>query len=280
MRCLTNVLGLGLGLCFLLSDYSPSRAQTSYGQIIRQAVEAMQGDSLQRADSLLHQALKSAPNHVATPLVYRYLGQIREQLGYPQEALENYSKGLQHKADDVELRLDRAALLYRMGLHQRALSDYSDVLRLQPKHIEALQMRAHIQASLRNYKSARLDYETILHLEPLNSRAQVGLVLVNDRSGRPREALDRINALVSMFPDSALYRAVRGGMLHRRKQYEYALADLNEAIRLCPTCADYYISRATLYLDMRKRRLARQDTKEAVRLGADPREMAALLKKD
>ena len=62
--------------------------------------------------------------------------------------------------------------------------------------------------------------------------------------------------------------------------YEEALNDLNQAIKLSPENPDYYVSRATLYLDMKKRRLARQDAQTAITLGADPREMASMLKKE
>ena len=67
-------------------------------------------------------------------------------------------------------------------------------------------------------------------------------------------------------------------MEQQRKQYEQALRDLSRAIELEPTNADFYVSRATLYLDMKKRKLARQDTQMAIRYGADPKEMASLLK--
>ena len=67
-------------------------------------------------------------------------------------------------------------------------------------------------------------------------------------------------------------------MAQQRKQYETALLDMNKAIELEPRNADFYVCRATLYLDMRKKKLARQDAQMAVRLGADAKEMASMLK--
>ena len=127
-------------------------------------------------------------------------------------------------------------------------------------------------------KKARADYDFIIKMDPLNEKAYIGLVLLNDRDGRPREAMEQINGLILVYPNHATLYAIRGGMEQKRKQYELALADLNRAVEMEPTNADFYVSRATLHLEMRKKKLARQDTQLAVKYGADPKEMASLLK--
>ncbi|MBQ8968715.1 MAG: tetratricopeptide repeat protein [Bacteroidaceae bacterium] len=254
-----------------------SQTQASYSELVMQGIDAMTSDSLVQADSLFRMALKLQPSHPSSYLLLRYLGQVKEQQGDNSKALEYYTAGLALKPKDLELKLCRAALHYRMGSDGRALLDYSDVLDIEPENHEALLMRAHIYASMHDARQARRDYETLLRLDPWNRKARVGLILLNDRTGRPREAMEQINATIQVFPADAMLYAIRGGMEQKRKQYEMALADLTHAIELEPQNADYYVSRATLYLDMGKRKLARQDTQMAVRLGADAREMAGLL---
>lgn len=250
-----------------------------YDVLVKQGMDALSIDSLQQAEDCFRQALKQFPHHQSNFLLYRYLGQIREHQNRGQEALEFYTAGLDLNPTHLELRLDRAALLYRLGNDGRAISDYSDVLDQEPDNIEALGMRAHLYSRIHDYKQARADYEHIIRLEPLNEKAYVGLILVNDRSGRPREAMEQINALISVYPKHAMLYAIRGGMEHRRMEYEQALADLSRAVEMEPTNVDFLVSRATLYLDMRKRKLARADVQAALRLGADPLEMASLLKR-
>lgn len=264
-------------LVLSLSGYAQTE---SYESLLRRGVEAMHGDSLQLADSLFRRAMQIDPSQDANDLLYRYLGHIMEQQGKQSEALQHYNQGVALHPLDYELRLDRAALLYRMGHSDRALSDYDEILKAAPTNIEALQMRAHIRASMREYRLARQDYDAILLIDPLNERAYIGLVLLNDRTGRPREAMEQINTLIAIYPNHALPYAVRGGIHQRRKQYEQALPDLNRAVELEPENPDFRVSRATLFLDMGKRRQARQDALAAVRLGADPIEMASLLKKE
>ncbi len=250
-----------------------------YQSAVREGMESLSIDSLSRAESLFRQAMHLVPTHHGNYLLFRYIGQIQERQGRRQEALESYSTGLNLSPRCTELMLDRAALQYRMGNDQRALMDYTDALEIQPQCMEALLMRAHIYSGMRDYKSARRDYDAMLAIDPLNEEAYIGLILLNDRDGRPQEAMEQINALIAVYPSHGVLYAIRGGIEHRRKLYERALADLTKAITLEPRNPDFYVSRATLYLDMNKWKLARQDTQMAVSLGADPKEMASILKK-
>mgnify|MGYP000179282700 len=54
-----------------------------------------------------------------------------------------------------------------------------------------------------------------------------------------------------------------------RKQYETALHDMNRALELNPKNPDAYLSRASLYMAMKKKKLAKQDCQKAIALGAD-----------
>lgn len=271
----------------LLAAQEPASAPAEEGQerdsvyllLVRQGLDALAIDSMQQAEDNFRVAMQRYPMHASNYLLYKYIAKIKERQNRPLEALDNYTLGLNLKPQDKELRLDRAALLYRLGNEARALSDYNDVLDIQPENMEALQMRAHIYSGMRDVKKARADYETILRLEPLNEKAYIGLILLNDRNGRPREAMEQMDALIAVYPDHAVLYAIRGGMEQERKQYEAALADLSRAIEMEPTNADFYVSRATLYLDMRKRKQAMLDSRMAVKLGADPKEMASLMKK-
>lgn len=253
-------------------------AQSSYDSLVRQGMDALSEDSLSQAENYFRTAMQQEPTHHGNHVLFRYLGRIKERQGHDQEALNLYTSGLNLSPKDMELRLDRAALLYRMGNQARAASDYSDVLDYQPENMEALQMRAHIYAGMHDYKRARADYETILTIEPLNERAYIGLILVNDRSGRPREAMEQINSLIAVYPNHAVLYAIRGGMEQNRRLYEQALADLTHALEMEPENVDFYVSRATLFLEMKKKKLARRDVQMALKYGADPIEMASLLK--
>ncbi len=258
---------------------NPAAGDSAFNATVRQAIDLLHMDSMEAARIQFLEALRLQPNETQSTLIYRYIAQIEEQQGKSQQALETYTAGINKMPQNEQLLLDRAALLYRMGQNARAANDYNSALDINAKCQEALFMRAHIRYEERDYSGARRDYETLIRLAPDRLDARCGLALTNDRSGRAVEAMGQMNALIELYPREAMLYALRGGMRQRRRQYEQALADLSYAIELSPQTADYYVSRATLYLELGNRKMARQDTRMATELGADAREMAGLLKK-
>lgn len=263
-------------LCVLL--FSASVHAQSYTEMVRRGMDLLEKDSLLLAEDVFRQAMKTSPTNRSNGLLFRYIGQIQERTGRQKEALDSYTVGLNLAPTNAELMMDRATLNYRLGDYDRAVMDCTNALELNTQNVEALFLRAHIYSLQQAFKLGRQDYETLLKADPTNMDAQLGLILLNDKDNRPREAMEQINALVQLYPNRAVLYAVRGGMEHKRKLYELALHDLSQAIELEPRNPDYYVSRATLYLDMKKKKLARQDTQIAVSLGADAKEMASLLK--
>jgi Tfp pilus assembly protein PilF len=89
--------------------------------------------------------------------------------------------------------------------------------------------------------------------------------------------MEHMDILMRYWPNEATIYVIRGGMYHKRRQYELALKDINKAIELEPENPDFYISRALLYKDFRKDKLAIADFRKAVSLGASAEECASLM---
>ena len=157
----------------------------------------------------------------------------------------------------------RAKLYMQLGNKEKALVDYSDVLDWKADEQEALFMRAYIYTEQRLYEKARTDYEALLKLNPAHEEARIGLVLLNEKDNRPREAMEQINAMVAAAPDHA-------------KQYEAAEADFTKAISLEPKNIDYLLNRAALYIETKRKKEARADLDKAMELGANPEDVASM----
>lgn len=261
--------------CFLLVGTWSASAQT-YQELVKQGLDAIAQDSLTVAEEYFRAALKKEPAWKSNALLFNYLGQIQEKTGRDGEALESYNMGINLSPHTMGILLNRAALYMRTGRMEKALVDYSDILDLNPDHRHALMMRAYIYSAQNLFKNARLDYEHLLRLEPGNEDVLLGLVLLNDKDNRPKEAMDQINQLIQRKPQCADYYAVRAEMELNRKAYESAEVDFQKAIDLDSTNVVYYMNRAVFYIKTGKKKEAREDLKEASRLGADPGELADL----
>ncbi len=254
-------------------------ADSLYRWHVQHGLELLEVDSLVQAEASLTEALRLKPAAKGNYLVYRYIAEIQDRRGESRQALETYTIAVNLNPRNEQLLLGRAALYFRLNQPERAFLDYNNVLDVNEECTEALFMRAFLYGQKRAYKQARADYESLLKLDPHNMQAMIGLAMTNDNDNRRMEAMEQMDVVVQLFPKEALPWAIRGGMHQERSQWEQAEADLTRAIELDPKNPDYYVSRATLYMDINERSLARRDARMAQMLGADAREMAGLLKK-
>ena len=254
-----------LSVCCLCACVMGVQAQShgTYKEYVRRALEAISDDKTEDAEELFREAMKAEPAQRSNAMIYYQIGRIQEHRGKPRKALQSYTQGLNIAPHVLPLRMARARLYMEMGNQEKALVDYSDVLDWKEDEEEALFMRAYIYTGQRLYKKARADYEALLKLNPAHEEARIGLVLLNEKDNRPREAMEQINA-------------VRAGLEQTRKQYEASEADFTKAITLDPSNIDYLLNRAALYAEIGETKKARADLDKALELGANPEDVASM----
>ena len=270
--------GLLSVVCCLLSIVCcplSSHAQL-YEQGVKQIIEALAADSLERAEVLILQTTRLDPMRESNGVLYQYLGSIYQRRGESEKALDAYTKGIR-LLPGADLLLNRASLYLQMNDLERAGADYSSVLELSPDDEEALFFRAYVFSSQRRYREARADYDRLLELNPQHEDGRLGLALLNNKDGRPREAMEQLDALVEFFPTHARHLLARADIYLERRAYEEAMRDVRRAMELEPENPECYLTRASLYLAMKKKKLAQQDCKTAFRLGASAEQVAPLL---
>ena len=160
----------------------------SYKEYVRKALDAMSMDSTEVAERLFREAMRVEPAQRSNAMIYYQIGRMQEHRGKLEKALESYTMGLNVAPHVLPLRMARAKLYMQLGNKEKALVDYSDVLDWKADEQEALFMRAYIYTEQRLYKKARTDYEALLKLNPAHEEARIGLVLLNEKDNRPREA--------------------------------------------------------------------------------------------
>lgn len=268
-----------LSLVFILLNLFvalPLHAQL-YEQSIKQIIEALAADSLDRAEVLIKQTTSLDPMRESNAVLYQYLGSIYQRRGQSEKALDAYTKGIS-LMPGADLLLNRASLYLQINDLERAKADYSSVLELSPDDEEALFFRAYIFSYQRRYREARADYNRLLELNPQHEDGRLGLALLNNKDGRPREAMEQLDALIQFFPTHARHLLARADIYIERKAYEEAMRDIKKALELEPENPECYLTRASLYLAMKKKKkLAQQDCKTAFRLGASAEQVAPIL---
>ncbi len=263
-------------LIFAFLPYVPAMSQT-YSEFCDQASELVKQDSLQRAEEVIRRALKLEPANPHNALLFSNLGTIQRRQHQYDEAGESYTYALNIAPLSVPILLNRASLYLEQGKDELARVDYSLVIDREKRNKEALQMRAYIYMKGRNYKSARSDYDSLLKVYPLDYAGRFGLATLEQKEGRLAQALDLFNKmLVDNSDDAALYTA-RAGVERELKHDELALIDLEEALKLKPTQPEAYLMRGQIYLDQKKKELAKRDFEKAISLGVSRADLKELL---
>jgi tetratricopeptide (TPR) repeat protein len=174
---------------------------------------------------------------------------IRSQT--PQEwsdSLARLNSELSRQPSSVDLRLRKAAVNIELSQWEYAADEYGRVLELEHDNLAALYYRAYANTHLRRYDMAKYDYERFLSIVPKHFEAQYGLAMVKRKLGRQVDTMDELNRLVQLFPDSALAYAARAGYEAELRQYDVALYDWDEAIRLSPANVEFQVSKLDVLL--------------------------------
>ena len=169
--------------------------------------------------------------------------------------------------NNLELRLKKAEANINLQQYEYARDEYTAVLKKDEKNLAALYFRAFCQTQLRQYSFARADYEAFLAIQPEHLEARLGLAHVLQLLGRKTDAADELNRAVQMFPDSTDAYATRAAFETQQEQYDAALYDWDEALRLAPKNAELVVSKVDVLLRLGRKKEARAALDQAVKQG-------------
>lgn len=271
-----------------LASALPAAAQATYQALCDSALQAVDRDSLECAERLFRQAVELEPANMYNALLFSNLGTIQRRMQKHEEALESYTSALALAPRSVPILMNRATLYMEMGREDAACADYSSALDYDKDNQEALLMRAYIYMRKHDYRPAEADYRHLLQLDPSDFNGRLGLATLEQREGRPGNALAILDGILSDLKDAAasmetnerratVYVA-RAGVEQDLGQLDLALADLDEAVRLHPSLAEAYLVRGQIYLAQEKKEPARRDFEQAILLGASRADLHDLLR--
>ncbi|MBR1449486.1 MAG: tetratricopeptide repeat protein [Prevotella sp.] len=192
------------------------------------------------------------------------LAQTSEQW---RDSLSVLGRAIEKNPHSVELRLRKAAVNLELNQWDYAIDEYGRVLDLDSRNLTALYFRAYANMQSRRYALAVADYERVLSIVPKHFEAQLGLAMATKKAAGRTETADRFNQLVQLFPDSALAFAARAGYEMELQQWDAALYDWDEAIRLSPKDIGFMVSKVEVLLSLGRKREAKSLLESAIAAG-------------
>lgn len=225
-----------------LATMLTAMAQINTEQVMRIGRNSLYFEDYVLSIQYFNQVIKAKP-FLAEPYLFRGIAKIN---------LEDF-KGA---AEDATMAIERNPFIVdayqvrgvaRQNLHdfRGAIDDYTEGLKLMPEEKAFLLNRAVCQDEIKDFDASRESYDKLIKLDPKNDRAYLGLAHLNLSMGDTVAALENITKSIDISNKNANAFVLRAEVLMRHKQdYQGALADMDEAIKLEPHYAGYFINRA------------------------------------
>lgn len=250
----------------------------NYQDVADKALVCIKKDSLGQAEVLLKQAVKMEPSNSHNALLFANLGWVQHKLGKIDDALNSYKQAIDLAPNALPIILDRAAVYMEKGMAEYAYADYIKVLEQDKTNKEALQMCAYICMNQHNYKDARRYYNRLLAKYPTDENSALGLINLNQKEGRLREALDLATELITFKPSNPLFLMARANVEKDLNLSDLALLDLDDVIKINPRSIEAFILRGDIFFKLNNKQKAKEDFLKAIELGASDPNLRAKIK--
>jgi tetratricopeptide (TPR) repeat protein len=180
-------------------------------------------------------------------------------------AIAAYTESIRLDPRSTAGYLGRGLVRSRNGQFAKAIADATEAIRLDPRHAPAYRNRGRDHAAAGAWLKAIADFTEAIRLEPDDARAYCDRATILNRLGRHAQAIADAALAIRLDPGLSLGHNARGyGHLGRGRQrvftfwrrgnaaarradFEQAVADFTEAIRIAPASWDCFVGRAAAY---------------------------------
>lgn len=158
--------------------------------------------------------------------------------------------------------------------YKEAISDYTKGLELMPEHKVFLMNKAVAEETIKDYDASEKTYQRLISLYPNYENAYLGRSQLYLSKGDTLKAMEDVNKSISLDKNNANAYVMRAEInMKYNKDFKSALADMDEAIKLEPHFAGYFINRAYLKYNLDDYFGAMSDFDYAI--GLDPSNVTA-----
>jgi tetratricopeptide (TPR) repeat protein len=182
-------------------------------------------------------------------------------------ALPNIDKAIRLQPDQARLYITRGLVYSRRQQHDRAIEDCDKAIRLDPRSARAYVIRAGAWLAKNDLDRARADLEQVLRLDHVNPPApERGAGGAQPQGGKDPGEKGAEGRPFQADPRTAAELVARANDHLASREYDDAIADFTEAVRLDPNCAPAYIGRGRAWARRHYRDRELADYSEALRI--------------
>ena len=218
--------------------------QINTEQVLRVGQNALYFDDYMLSIQYFNQVIQAKP-YLAQPYFFRAIAKLN---------LEDYAGA----KDDATLAIERnpfitdayevrGVALQNMGRLEEAVADYDKALSMLPENKGILFNKALAEEELKNYDIAQECYTQLLKAHPRFDSGYIGRARLYLAQCDTVSALADIDKAIELNKNAINAYVIRADIsIKREKDYQRALEDMNEAIKLQPHYAGFFINRAFL----------------------------------
>jgi tetratricopeptide (TPR) repeat protein len=166
---------------------------------LHRGIAFFQLNEIEKAQADLEQAIQLGTKDGSA---FINLGHVLQRQGLMQDALQNYSKGIEHAPDMALPYIERSSVLMEMQQFNDAAADLEKAIALDPKSPEAYNNRGVLLRMQSKYEEAIKDYSKAIELFGKYSAAYANRGFALRQLGRYEEAVADFNQAISYDPMS------------------------------------------------------------------------------
>ncbi|HTM54460.1 MAG TPA: tetratricopeptide repeat protein [Pirellulales bacterium] len=206
-------------------------------------------------------------------------------------AIADFNEAIRLDPQYADAYIGRGINWHQKGEYDKAIADFNEAIRLDPQGPKAYYNRGRAWTETREYDKAITDHTEAIRLAPPHAKVkrstvssqQINLMNIQSRArysrslawagkGEYDKAIADCTEAIRLDPRFADAYIGRGSNWDSKGEYDKAITDFNKALRIAPQSADAYHSRGDTWVRKGEYDKAIADYSEAIRLDPlDPR---------
>lgn len=220
------------------------KAQINTDQVMRIGQNALYFEDYMLSVQYFNQVIAAKP-YLAQPYFFRAIAKYN--LEDFQGAEEDATLAIERNPYITDAYEVRGVARQNSGKLKEAIADYAKALTLLPHNRGILLNKALAEEELDDFESARSTYESLLRLYPRFANGYVGRAKLNLEVADTTAAVTDLDKALELDKNIVNAYILRADIaMSQKKDFKQALEDMNEAIKLQPRNAGFFINRAFL----------------------------------